>query len=79
METSHKDVEFIRDTLFKKAKTKQFNIKQFDKFKKIRNKKKNDTTRADALIVITGHRNLIRFSPNVHRDYIISNMFVNPL
>ena len=34
MDVSHKDVELIRDTLFKKAKTKQYNIKQFDKFKK---------------------------------------------
>lgn len=34
MDISHKDVELIRDTLFKKSKTKQFNIKQLDKFKK---------------------------------------------
>lgn len=36
MDISHKDVESIRDTVFKKAKTKQFNIKQFDKFKKFK-------------------------------------------
>lgn len=34
MDVSHKDVELIRNTLFKKSKTKQYNIKQFDKFKK---------------------------------------------
>ena len=34
MDISHKDVELIRDTLFKKARTKQYNLKQFDKFKK---------------------------------------------
>lgn len=34
MDVSHKDVESIRDTIFKKAKTKQFNVKQYDKFKK---------------------------------------------
>ncbi len=34
MDVSHKDVELIRNTLFKKSKTKQYNLKQFDKFKK---------------------------------------------
>lgn len=34
MDVSQKDVELIRDTLFKKSRTKQFNVKQFDKFKK---------------------------------------------
>ena len=34
MDISHKDVELIRNTLFKKSKTKQHNLKQFDKFKK---------------------------------------------
>lgn len=34
MDVSHRDVELIRDTLFKKSKTKQYNIKQYDKFKK---------------------------------------------
>lgn len=33
MDISHKDVESIRDTIFKKAKTKQHNINQFKKFK----------------------------------------------
>lgn len=34
MDVPHRDVELIRKTLFKKSKTKQFNIKQYDKFKK---------------------------------------------
>lgn len=34
MDVPHRDVELIRETLFKKSKTKQFNIKQYDKFKK---------------------------------------------
>lgn len=34
MDVSHKDVELIRNTLLKKSKTKQYNLKQFDKFKK---------------------------------------------
>lgn len=34
MDVSHKDVELIRNTLFKKSKTKQHNLKQFVKFKK---------------------------------------------
>lgn len=34
MDVSHKNVELIRDTLFKEARTRQYNLKQFDKFKK---------------------------------------------
>lgn len=34
MDIAHETVESIRDMLFKKSKTKQFNIKQLDRFKK---------------------------------------------
>lgn len=34
MDIPHKDVELIRDMLFKKSKTRQYNVKQYDKFKK---------------------------------------------
>ena len=34
MDVSHKDVESIRDMLFKKSRVKQHNVKQLDKFKK---------------------------------------------
>ena len=34
MDIPHKDVESIRDMLFKKSRVKQHNVKQLDKFKK---------------------------------------------